>query len=222
MHVMNLELARQNMIENQMRAGGVHSQDVLSLYSVVRRELFVPTAYKHLAFAEIEVPLPFGENMLTPRTEALVLQAAEVRPRDRVLEIGAGSGFMAALLAQKAQHVTAVEIEPTLKVLAEGNLADSGIVNVDVVLGNGAEGWGGNGKASYDVIVISGSLQKLPGAYLRLLAPEGRLVAFVGESVFQHAQLVRRVSFDSYETTTLFETTVKPLRKQSLSGRFLL
>lgn len=220
MSVMNIELARQNMIENQLRAGGVRSQEVLDLFSIVMRECFVPSNYEHLAFAEIEVPLPLGENMLTPRTEGLILQAAAIRPRDRVLEIGTGSGFMAALLAQKAQHVTSVEIEPSLKALAEKNLAKAGIVNVDVVLGNGAEGWPAHDKKPYDVIVISGSLPKLPDDFLRQLAPAGRLTAFIGGSVFHHAQLVRRASNDRFETTTLFETTVKPLRGQTLSARF--
>lgn len=220
MSVMNIELALHNMIENQLRAGGVRSQEVLELFSIVRRDRFVPSVYEHLAFAEIEVPLPLGENMLTPLTEGLILQAAAIRPRDRVLEIGTGSGFMAALLAQKAQHVISVEIEPSLKALAESNLAKAGIVNVDVVLGNGAEGWAAHDKKPYDVIVISGSLPKLPDNFLSQLAPSGRLTAFIGESVFQHAQLVRRSSNDQFETTTLFETAVKPLREQTLSARF--
>lgn len=217
---MNIEQARINMIENQIRAGGVRSQDVLDLFAAVKREHFVPNAYRNLAFSEIEIPLPYGENMLTPRMEGLILEAIAVRRQERVLEIGAGSGHMAALLAQKALHVTTVEIEPLLKERAEKNLDDYGIFNVDVMLGNGAQGWDDADNALYDAIVISGSLPELPDAFLRKLAPGGRLFAFIGDTPFIKAQLVRRPAHAGFETITLFETTVRPLHGQAMTSRF--
>jgi protein-L-isoaspartate(D-aspartate) O-methyltransferase len=217
---MNIEKARINMIESQIRAGGVHSRQVLDLFEVVKREHFAPSAYRSLAFSDMEIPLLHGENMLTPRMEGLVLEAAAVKRQDRILEIGSGSGYMAALLAQRALQVTTVEIEPELKALAEKNLNDFGIFNVDVMLGNGAQGWEDGDETYYDVIVISGSLRALPDAFLRKLGPDGRLVAFIGEAPFIKAQLIRRRSHSEFDTTVLFETTVKPLLGQAPSSLF--
>ena len=124
--------ARANMIENQIRAGGVYLQNVFDSLDAIRREDFVPPAYHEYAYAEMEIPLPYGQNMLTPLTEALVLQAVSVRKNDTVLEIGTGSGYMAALLAHGARHVTTIEIEPGLKEMAENNLSRYGVENVRV------------------------------------------------------------------------------------------
>ena len=127
---MNIEKARFNMIEQQIRPWDVLDLDVLELLVVVKREAFVPLAYRALAFADSEIPLPQGENMMTPKLEARIMQELAVQKHENVLEIGAGSGYMAALLAHKARHVTTVEIEPELKAMAEKNLADYGISNV--------------------------------------------------------------------------------------------
>jgi len=216
---MDIETARLNMIENQIRAGGVLSQEILDLFRAVKRERFVPDALRSFAFSDVEIPLPCGENMLSPRTEGLILAAVSITNQDRVLEIGSGSGHMAALLAQKALAVTTVEIEPELKTFAERNLNESGIFNVDAILGNGATGWDEDGETLFDVIVISGSLESLPDAFLRKLAPGGRLVAFIGECPFIKAQLTRRTSHSGFEKSILFETAVRPLRDQiKLSG----
>ena len=153
---MNIEQARFNMIEQQIRPWNVLDQDVLDLLHVVKREQFVPQAYQNLAFADVEIPLPGGEAMFNPKVEARILQEIAVKKHENVLEIGAGSGYMAALLAHKARHVTTVEILPETKALAEQNLAKAGVANVTVELGNGAEGWPQG--APYDVIVVSGAL----------------------------------------------------------------
>src|SRR5437764_1273192 len=123
---MNIEQARFNMIEQQIRPWDVLDQEVLNLLMVVKREAFVPAAYKRLAFMDTEIPLPCGENMLAPKLEARILQETAVKKHEHVLEIGAGSGYMAALLAHKARHVTTVDIEPELKAFAEKNLTDYG------------------------------------------------------------------------------------------------
>src|SRR6478672_12816263 len=157
---MNIEKARFNMIEQQIRTWDVLEPDVLELLLVVKREAFVPDERKSLAFIDTEIPLPCGASMFTPKMEARILQEVAPRKHEHVLEIGAGSGYMAALLAHKARQVTTVEIEPELKALAEKNLANYGVGNVEVALGNGARGW--NPPAQYDVIVISGSLPVLP------------------------------------------------------------
>ena len=206
---MNIEQARFNMIEQQIRPWNVLDQDVLNLLQVVKREDFVPAAYKNLAFVDTEIPLPGGENMFTPKLEARLLQEVGLKKHENVLEIGAGSGYMAALLAYKGRHVTSVEILPELKALAEKNLAANGVSNVTVELGNGAQGWAK--AAPYDVIVISGSLPVLHEAFLQQIKVGGRIAAIVGNGPFMSAQLVTRVSETAYDTVTLFETSVKPL-----------
>ncbi len=210
---MNIEQARFNMIEQQIRTWDVLDQDVLNLLMVVKREAFVPAAYQSLAFMDTEIPLPCGQNMLTPKLEARMLQEAEVKKHENVLEIGAGSGYMAALLAHKARHVTTVDIEPELQALAQKNLAAYGVHNVKVELGDGARGWAGSGNdgAPYDVIVISGSLPVLPEAFLQQIKIGGRILAIVGDAPVMTAQIVTRVSDIAYNTVKLFETTVKPL-----------
>lgn len=211
---MNIEQARFNMIEQQIRTWDVLDLDVLDLLVVVKREAFVPGAYKSLAFMDTEIPLPCGQNMFAPKLEARILQEAAVKKHEHVLEIGTGSGYMAALLAHKARHVTTVEIEPELKAMAEKNLADYGINNVKVELGDGARGWAGSGSdaAPYDVIVISGSLPVLPDAFLQQIKIGGRILAIVGTDPIMSAQMTTRVSDIGYNTVKLFETSVKPLR----------
>jgi protein-L-isoaspartate(D-aspartate) O-methyltransferase len=219
---MNIEKARFNMIEQQIRPWEVLDLDVLNLLMVVKREAFVPTAYKSLAFMDTEIPLPCGQNMFAPKLEARILQDAGVKKHENVLEIGTGSGYMAALLAHKARHVTTVEIEPELKALAEKNLADYGITNVNVVLGDGAQGWQGSGanSAPYDVIVISGSLPVLPEAFLQQIKVGGRILAIVGEAPVMSAELITRTSDVAYNTVKLFETSVKPLRNAQTPSHF--
>lgn len=219
---MNIEEARVNMIKQQIRPWGVLAPEVLDLLEVVRREAFVPPAYKELAFSDTEIPLPCGENMLTPLFEARILQEANVKKHENVLEIGAGSGYMAALLADRARHVTTLEIEPALKALAEQNLKAYGVTNVEVVLADGAQGWSGNGQNSgpFDVIVISGSLPTLPDAFLKQIKVGGRVLATIGEAPVMQAQMVTRVSDTSFEVTKLFETCIKPLRHALTPSHF--
>ena len=217
---MNIEKARFNMIEQQIRTWNVLDADVLDLLVTVKREAFVPAAYQSLAFVDTEVPLPNGEHMFAPKMEARILQEVAPKKNERVLEIGAGSGYMAALLAHQARHVTTVDIDPVLRDLAATNLAAYGVQNVDVVLGDGARGWAAGDQQPYDVIVISGSLPVLPDAFLQQLAPGGRLFAIVGTAPVMSAQIVTRKSDNTWDTVTIFETDVKPLRNAMLPPRF--
>ena len=215
---MNIEQARFNMIEQQIRPWDVLDPDVLELLLLVKRENFVPVAHKALAFADTEIPLPGGESMFMPKIEARLLQDVAVKKHESVLEIGTGSGYMAALLAHKSRHVTTVEIAPALKALAEKNLADNGITNVTVELGNGAQGWA-NG-APFDVIVVSGALPELPQVFLQQLKVGGRLACIVGEAPAMKAQLITRTGEAGYDTRTLFETDVKMLQSVVAPSRF--
>ena len=215
---MNIEQARFNMIEQQIRPWNVLDQDVLDLLLVVKREDFVPPAYKGLAFVDSEIPLPGGEAMFTPKLEARLLQEVQLRKHENVLEIGAGSGYMAALLAHKGRHVTSIEILPELKSLAEENLAKAGVSNVTVELGNGAEGWPTG--APFDVIVISGALEVLPDAFLKQIKVGGRIAVILGEAPAMTANIITRVSDTAYDTVKVFETSVRPLSMAATPSRF--
>ena len=213
---MNIEQPRFNMIEQQIRPWNVLAQDVLDLLTVVRREEFVPAAHRSLAFFDTEIPLPGGESMLAPKVEARILQEANVKKHEQVLEIGAGSGYMAALLASKARHVTTVEIDPVLKAMAEENLSGYGVTNVSVELGNGAQGWQGE----YDVIVISGALPFLPDAFLKQIKVGGRVLAIIGEAPVMSLQVITRTSDQVYDTVDVFELMAKPLHAASEHSHF--
>ena len=215
---MNIEQARFNMIEQQIRPWDVLDQDVLNLLSVVKRENFVPAAYRELAFADLEVPLPTGEHMLFPRVEARILQELAVKKHESVLEIGAGSGYMAALLAHRARHVLTVDIKPELAELAKRNLAENGVTNAEVALGDGARGWPAG--APYDVICVSGGLPVLPQEMLEQLKIGGRLAAFVGTAPVMKAQIITRIDEKQFRVADVFETFIEPLANAVQPPRF--
>ena len=219
---MNLEQARHNMIEQQIRTWEVLDNDVLQTLVAVRREAFVPAAYQSLAFVDAEIPLPCGQNMLSPKLEARLLQEAKLGRDELVLEIGSGSGYMAALLAHHARHVVTVEIEPELKALAEQNLKAYGVDNVTVEAGDGARGWAGHGKQSapYDVIVLSGSVPVLPEAFLTQLRVGGRILAVIGEAPAMSACRITRTSQDAWDHEKMFETSIAPLRNADRPSAF--
>ncbi|HVL43614.1 MAG TPA: protein-L-isoaspartate O-methyltransferase [Acidovorax sp.] len=204
--------ARYNMIEQQIRPWNVLDADVLDLLAVVRREDFVPPAYRSLAFMDIEVPLlgddaeeavRLGHSMLQPRVEARILQDLQVKPTDRVLEIGAGSGYMAALLAARAERVVSLEIHPELAEMARENLRDAGVHNADVRQADGARDAIPDGP--FDVILLSGSVAEVPGTLLGLLRDGGRLGAIVGNEPVMRFTLTRRTG-DRFETTAPWDT----------------
>jgi protein-L-isoaspartate(D-aspartate) O-methyltransferase len=215
---MNIEQARFNMIEQQIRPWNVLDQDVLDLLVVVKREQFVPPAYQSLAFVDTEIPLGEGEKMFFPKIEARLMQELQVKKHEHVLEVGAGSGYMAALLAHKARHVTTVEISPALKDMAARNLAAAGVTNVAVELGNGAAGW--TQGAPFDVIVISGALEVLPDAFLKQVKVGGRIACIVGEAPVQSCNIITRVSDTAYDTVPVFETNVAYLRAAPVPSHF--
>lgn len=215
---MNIEQARFNMIEQQIRPWNVLDQDVLDLLHVVKREQFVPAAYQNLAFADVEIPLPGGEAMFNPKVEARIVQELAVKKHENVLEIGTGSGYMAALLAHRARHVTTVEIQPEAARLARENLARAGLGNVTVEEGNGASGW--DKGAPYDVILVSGGLPVLPEALLKQVKVGGRIGAILGDAPAMSFNIITRTSETAYDTVKIFETNVKPLTGAPAPSRF--
>ncbi len=217
---MNIEQARFNMIEQQIRPWEVLDPQVLDLLFVVKREEFVPAAYRSLAFADMEIPLGNGQVMLAPKIEAKLMQELGIKKTDKVLEIGTGSGYMAALLAAKCEHVVTVEKRADLAAAAKANLERAGVTNVTVEVGNGAEGWAARGP--YDAIVLSGSVPTVPSSLLRQLRVGGRLAVIVGEAPVMEAQLITCTGEGTYHTVDLFETVVPPLDGAEAKSKFTL
>ena len=218
---MNLEQARANMVEQQIRTWEVLDQEVLDLLYVVPREDFVPAAYRNLAFSDMEVPLEGsagGERMWAPKMEARVLQELAPRRTERVLEVGTGSGYLTALLAHRAAHVTSLEIKPDLAAFGRDNLARHGADNVTLRVADGARGH--RDGAPWDLIVLTGSVPVLPRALLEDLAPGGRLFAVVGEAPVMSARLVTCLAHGAHRSVDLFETVIAPLANCERPARF--
>lgn len=215
---MNVEQARFNMIEQQIRPWEVLDQNVLSLLAVLRREDFVPPQHRALAFIDTEVPLPEGQCMLAPRVEARLLQELRLQPHESALEIGAGSGWMAALMAHQAQRVATMEIRPALAAMARANLARAAIVNATVVEGDGVKGL--PAQAPFDAIVLSGSVAQVPPALLAQLEVGGRLVAIEGQVPVMRAVLVTRIAEQQYKRVELFDTVAPRLQGFGEPTRF--
>jgi protein-L-isoaspartate(D-aspartate) O-methyltransferase len=215
---MNVEQARFNMIEQQIRPWDVLDPSVLALLAVVKREDFVPAAYRSMAFVDMEVPLPGGQNMLAPKVEARLLQELAPARHERVLEIGAGSGYMAALLAHKSLQVVSYEIRPLLAALARDNLRRGAVVNVEVREGNGSGG--DPDGAPYGAIMLSGSVAQVPQALLDQLTVGGRLIAIVGQEPVMRATLFTRTAERQWRSAELFDTVASRLERFEEPSRF--
>lgn len=215
---MDFEQARFNMVEQQIRPWDVLDPEVLGLMMSVKREEFVPEAYRAIAFADVEVPLSAGAKMWPPRVEAKILQELVVKKGDRVLEIGTGSGFFAALLANLATDVVSVEIDRALADAARKTLQKNGVANVTVEVGDGVKGWAA--KAPYDVIVISGAVPVVPAELLAQLKVGGRLAAIVGEAPVMNAQVITQTAEGVFSTVNLFETITDPLKNTKPAPAF--
>lgn len=206
---MDLDTARFNMIEQQIRPWEVLDQRVLDLIAEVPREAFVPEAFQALAFADIQIPLPHGQVMMTPKVEARMLQALAIEAEDRILEIGTGSGYVTALLARSGRQVISVEYFPDLSAAAGEKLNRQGIYNVRLEVGDASKGWPALGP--YDVIAVTGSVPVLDVALQEQLAPRGRLFVVVGQAPVMEARLITRVGEGQWACESLFETVLPPL-----------
>ncbi|MDO8412357.1 MAG: protein-L-isoaspartate O-methyltransferase [Gallionellaceae bacterium] len=213
----NVEQVRFNMVEQQIRPWDVLDTRVLDLLGKIKREHFVPATSRELAFMDMEIPLAPGALMWQPKLEARVLQELHIKPGDHALEIGSGSGYLTALLAGLAAQVSSIEIVPELHAFAEKNLAAQRIDNVSLALGDGARGWTG----VYDVIVLTGSVPVLPPAFQKNLKPGGRLFAIVGDAPAMQAKLITAVAPGKFDSVTLFETNIAPLRNALQPERFV-
>lgn len=214
----NIEQARFNMIEQQIRPCEVLEGRILELLKHVRREHFVPAGKRGLAFADMEIPLGYGAAMWQPKLEARTVQELHLTRNDQVLEVGTGSGYLSALLSALAGHVTSIEIVPELSDMAKQNLAAYHRDNITLEIGDAAHGWN---NGTYDVIVLTGSTPVLPAAFQNSLNVGGRLFAIVGDAPVMEAKLITRVAPDTFETVNIMETSVAPLRNAEQPKRFV-
>jgi len=217
---MDIEQARFNMVEQQIRTWDVLDPAVLALLTELPRERFVPPGRESLAFADVELPVAHGEVMLTPKMQGRIAQELALTPTDRVLEVGTGTGYLTALLARLSASVLSVEIHPDLADAARARLAALAIDNVQVETGDAARGWPAGGQ--FDAIVLTGSLPMLTDTFQRQLNTGGRLFVIVGEHPVMSARLITRDSASAFSGVTLFETVVAPLRNAQQPQRFEL
>lgn len=213
-----MEQARFNMIEQQIRPCDVLEGRILDLLKQVRREHFVPQAQRALAFVDMEIPLGHGTAMWSPKLEARVVQELHLSRADKVLEVGTGSGYLTALMATLAGHVTSVEIVPELNAMAKQHLQAYHRDNITLEVGDAAQGWGSN---QYDVIVLTGSTPVLPAVFQNSLKVGGRMFAIVGDAPVMQARVIKCVADGVFETVTIMETSIPALQNAEQPKRFV-
>lgn len=215
---MNLNQARFNMIEQQIRPWNVFDDKLLTTELQLNRENFVQPEYRDLAYADIELPLPGGQKMLFPRIETRLLQELQLTKKDKVLEIGTGSGFVTAILAKLGDFVYSIEVNEENRQFAVNNLSRTGIKNVTVLAGDGNNGM--SAKAPFDKIFVGGGVEKVPELLLQQLAIGGKLVAICGKDLIMQAVVIERRSEQNFTTTILFETAAELLNDTATSQTF--
>lgn len=206
---MDFQQARFNMVEQQIRTWEVLDQEVLDALQAVPRDVFVPEEFRLLAYSDTRIPLGHGQFMMTPRVEARIVQALKPNRHERVLEIGTGSGYLAALLAHFARNVLTLEIHPELATAAQRRLRAQSRTNISVLAQDGLNGAPDRGP--FDVIAVTGALYRRSAALEAQLAPGGRLFAVVGEGPAMEALLITREADGAVVTEALFETELEPL-----------
>jgi protein-L-isoaspartate(D-aspartate) O-methyltransferase len=208
------------MVKQQINPWNVFNYDVLASFMDIPRENFVPQAYRHLAFADINIPIGHNQIMMSPTIEAKVVQALNIIKTDKILEIGTGSGYMTALLANNSNHVYSVDIYEDFIKNTDKKLSSLGINNVTLQTVDGIDGW--EKHAKYDLIVVTASTPNLKDAWLEQLIVGGSLFVITGNSPIMTASLVTRVKEETYEEVNLFETILPALEDSSKKIEFVL
>jgi len=215
---MNFELARFNMVEQQVRPWEVLDERVLELLETSHREDFVPVRYRKMAFADLAIPLDHGQSMMKPVVEGRLLQALELQEDETVLEIGTGSGFITACLAQMAKGVVSVDIFEQFTSGAAAKLKEKNISNVEFATGDVMSGW--QPEQAHDVVVVTGSVPAVPEHFLGWVNPRGRLFIICGESPAMEARLLTRLNATEWREESLFETDLARLINADKAPQF--
>ncbi len=214
---MNFDQARFNMVEQQIRTWNVLGTPILQALSELPRELFVPAAYQSLAYTDTEIPLGHGQAMLPPRVDARLAHDLGLMGHETVLEIGAGSGYLTALLAKRSKRVLALEIVPELAAMAQSHLAQAGITHAEVRVADGSREVP---EGPFDAIVLGGSVSEVPQALLAQLKVGGRLLAIVGQEPVMQATLTTRTGADQWASRALWDTVAPRLSGFAEPSRF--
>jgi protein-L-isoaspartate(D-aspartate) O-methyltransferase len=209
---------RARMVEEQLAERGIKDARVLAAMREVPRHVFASPDQVGLAYQDRALPLGAGQTLSQPYVVALMLEAAELRGSERVLEVGAGSGYVAALLSRLVRDVYALELDPELAERARSRLAELGCGNVELRAGDGTQGWPEH--APFDAILVSAASQRVPPALEAQLAPGGRLVIPLGP-VRGDQSLVRftRAGGESLERVDLCAVQFVPLLEPSETSR---
>ena len=215
---MDTDFARQQMVDQQVRAWDVLHPDVLQVLKNIPREQFVPTGYEALAFADTEIPIGHDQFMMTPTLVGRLLQALKPTSSDKVLEIGTGSGFLAACLARLSDSVTSVDIHDDFLETAKVNLEDSGISNVTLL---SMDAMRELPDEKFDVVAVTGSIEDFDPRFVDALNPGGRLFVVVGSGHAMDARLITRTGDNDWQSESLFETVLAPLVNGSKPPQFL-
>jgi protein-L-isoaspartate(D-aspartate) O-methyltransferase len=216
---MNFEVARTQMLGQQLRAWEVLDDRVLRAFAETPREEFVPREYRDLAFADAEIPLGHGQTMLAPKLEGRILQALQVEPIDEVLVVGTGSGYLAACLARLAKRVTSVDIFPDFATAAAPKIGTHGIHNVEL---RTADALTLSYRGQFDAIAVTASVPTLDDHFIAMLRPQGRLFIVVGREPAMEARLITLQPNGTTTTTSLFETVLQPLINADRPEPFVL
>ena len=214
---MNTDYARLQMVNQQVRGWNVYDEDVLDMLKVLPREDFVPAAYAALAFADIAIPLGHDEFMMTPTIEGRLLQALGLRGDESILEIGTGSGFLTACLANLGAHVTSIDIHGDFVDAARSKLEHAGIENVQLLEMDATQELP---DGQFDAIAVTGSIQTFDPRFVDALNPHGRLFVVVGDSPVMEAPLIERAADHDWQSISLFETDLRPLVHGALPPQF--
>jgi len=214
---MNTDFARQQMVDQQVRAWDVLDAGILDVLKKVPREQFVPAGFESLAFADTEIPIGHGQSMMTPTIEGRVLQALGLKPEEDVLEIGTGTGFLAACIARLAASVTSIDIYDDFLEKATANLEDTGIDNVELLQMDATQELP---DGHFDAIAVTGSIQTFDPRLVMALKPEGRLFVVVGDAPVMEARLVQRTGDNEWQAKVWFETDLTPLVNGALPPQF--
>jgi len=214
---MNIDFARQMMIEQQVRTWDVSNPDVLNVLSTMPREQFVPFGYEALAFADTQIPIGHGQSMLTPMLEGRILQTLELGGNENILEIGSGVGYLTACLSRLAQHITSLEIHDEFRKRAAENLADAGVDNVELLSMDATQELP---DRQFDVVVLGGSIQTFDTRFVDALTIGGLLFVIIGDAPAMEARIVRKTGENDWESECLFETELTPLINGLLATKF--
>jgi len=210
--------ARRQMVDQQIRTWEVLDPRVLDALSAVPREAFVPPEYRELAFADAPIPIGFGQSMLAPKLQGRILQALGVNATDSVLEVGSGTGYLAACLSLLGCSTHSIDIHAGLVAAAQANLRALSSARVHFEI---RDAFAAAPLGEYDVIAVTGSLPVYDTRFEKSLRVGGRLFVMVGAAPVMDAILVRRVDTDEWIRESLFETVVDPLVNAVAAQKFV-